>query len=341
MASGYEHKSSPPPRTLSGHVARRIQVVPGRTGGSVASSRRVLVTACSSAADVTSGRATSPGRRPCPPAPPNRQPHPEPAGSGTPGAPRPFEPGAIEWEEFADDVDVATLDVPVDYADPSGPTFELFLARHRAADPDERIGSLLVNPGGPGFGGSEFAIFAELVPYDEELLDHFDIIGWDPRGTGQERAVHRLHRRLRPLLRRVRHHARHRAGASSSSSISPRSSPTTASQATPTSSNTSARTTRRATSTRSAERSARTRSRTSASATGASSAANVGDDVPRHRAGGRVRRGEGSERRHRRVDGPAAAGFREHARRRSSPNAAPTPTARSTTTATPRARSTS
>ena len=42
-----------------------------------------------------------------------------------------------------------------------------------------------MNPGGPGFGGSEFAIFAELVPYDEELLDHFDIIGWDPRGTGQ------------------------------------------------------------------------------------------------------------------------------------------------------------
>ena len=68
---------------------------------------------------------------------------------------------------------------------PTAPPFELYLARHRAAKPDERIGSLLVNPGGPGFGGSEFAIFAELVPYDEELLDHFDIIGWDPRGTGQ------------------------------------------------------------------------------------------------------------------------------------------------------------
>jgi pimeloyl-ACP methyl ester carboxylesterase len=61
----------------------------------------------------------------------------------------------------------------------------LFLARHRATNPDERIGSLLVNPGGPGFGGSEFAILAELVPYDEELLEHFDIIGWDPRGTGK------------------------------------------------------------------------------------------------------------------------------------------------------------
>ena len=42
-----------------------------------------------------------------------------------------------------------------------------------------------MNPGGPGFGGSDLAIFAELVPFDEELLDHFDIIGWDPRGTGK------------------------------------------------------------------------------------------------------------------------------------------------------------
>ncbi len=111
----------------------------------------------------------------------------EPGSSGgsTPEDSSQFEPAAIEWEEFDDGVDVATLDVPVDYADPEGPTVELYLARHRAAEPDERIGSLLVNPGGPGFGGSDFAIFAELVPYDDELLDHFDIIGWDPRGTGK------------------------------------------------------------------------------------------------------------------------------------------------------------
>ena len=102
-----------------------------------------------------------------------------------PGNPDQFQPAAIEWEEYAEGVDVATLDVPIDYADPEGPTFELYLARHRAEKPDERIGSLLVNPGGPGFGGSEFAILAELVPYDQELLDHFDIIGWDPRGTGK------------------------------------------------------------------------------------------------------------------------------------------------------------
>jgi pimeloyl-ACP methyl ester carboxylesterase len=92
--------------------------------------------------------------------------------------------GGLQWDELSEGVDTALLEVPVDYDDPDGPSFELFVARHRAADQENKIGSLLVNPGGPGFGGSDFAIFAEQV-YEQELLDHFDIIGWDPRGTGQ------------------------------------------------------------------------------------------------------------------------------------------------------------
>ncbi|HET9665707.1 MAG TPA: hypothetical protein VFP09_03080, partial [Desertimonas sp.] len=84
----------------------------------------------------------------------------------------PFEPEPIEWTSIGDGLEEGRLEVPIDYADPDGPTVELYLARHRAAKPEERIGSLLVNPGGPGFGGSEFAIFAELVPYDDELGHH-------------------------------------------------------------------------------------------------------------------------------------------------------------------------
>ena len=40
-----------------------------------------------------------------------------------------------------------------------------------------------MNPGGPGFGGSVLAAFAPQI-YDDALLDRFDIVGWDPRGTG-------------------------------------------------------------------------------------------------------------------------------------------------------------
>ena len=95
-----------------------------------------------------------------------------------------FEPAPIEWQEFSPGVEVGTIEVPVDYDDLDGPAFELFVARHNATDPDNRIGTLLVNRGGPGFGSTDFAIFADQI-YDEELLEKFDIVGWDPRGTGQ------------------------------------------------------------------------------------------------------------------------------------------------------------
>ena len=90
----------------------------------------------------------------------------------------------FEWLDFGDEGTVETghLEVPINYDDPSQGTFDLYVARH-LADPDKRIGSLLVNPGGPGFGGSYMAIYADQI-YGQPLLDRFDIIGWDPRGTG-------------------------------------------------------------------------------------------------------------------------------------------------------------
>ena len=118
---------------------------------------------------------------------------PEPAGDDDPSDPSPpgtdpamppFEPAPIEWEQFDDEIDVATLSVPVDYAAPDGPTFELALARYNALDPDRRIGTLLINRGGPGFAGAEFAARASFI-FDQPLLEHFDIVGWDPRGVGE------------------------------------------------------------------------------------------------------------------------------------------------------------
>ncbi|MBU6315518.1 MAG: alpha/beta hydrolase [Acidobacteria bacterium] len=101
-----------------------------------------------------------------------------PGGDGT------LDESTIEWKDFGSGgrVQTGTLTVPLDHNDPSKGTIELFLARH-LADPAERIGSLLVNPGGPGFGGSDYAVYAEQV-YGTDLLQRFDIVGWDPRGTG-------------------------------------------------------------------------------------------------------------------------------------------------------------
>jgi pimeloyl-ACP methyl ester carboxylesterase len=91
----------------------------------------------------------------------------------------------IAWEDCGvENVDCGYLPVPLDYSDADGERIELFVARHNARDPENRIGSLLVNPGGPGFGGAVLAFAADQI-YSPTILDRFDIIGWDPRGTGE------------------------------------------------------------------------------------------------------------------------------------------------------------
>ena len=90
----------------------------------------------------------------------------------------------LQWVDAGGGVDFAQLTVPKDHAQPGGPTISLFVARHRATDPAQRVGSLLVNPGGPGAPGSALAIQADEV-YSKRLLARFDIVGWDPRGVGR------------------------------------------------------------------------------------------------------------------------------------------------------------
>ena len=89
----------------------------------------------------------------------------------------------IDWQMAGGGLEDGYLLVPLDHDDPTGEMIEIYVARFPARDPDRRIGSLLVNPGGPGFGGSDLAFYADQV-YDSALIDVFDIVGWDPRGTG-------------------------------------------------------------------------------------------------------------------------------------------------------------
>jgi pimeloyl-ACP methyl ester carboxylesterase len=88
------------------------------------------------------------------------------------------------WQPTGDDsIETGTLEVPRDWDDPDAGTFLLSVARRFADEPEQRIGTLVVNPGGPGFGGTSLVFAAEQI-YSEELLARFDIVGWDPRGTG-------------------------------------------------------------------------------------------------------------------------------------------------------------
>ena len=96
----------------------------------------------------------------------------------------------LNWKPCVDvrTLKCATLVVPLDHTRPNGPMIGIGVTKVAARQPSRRIGSLLVNPGGPGASGQTFArqLVRGLSP---ALLDRFDIIGWDPRGVGSSRPV--------------------------------------------------------------------------------------------------------------------------------------------------------
>jgi pimeloyl-ACP methyl ester carboxylesterase len=88
----------------------------------------------------------------------------------------------LDWYDCYGRAQCATAKLPLDYDAPTGPKVEVALLRIKARKPAQRIGSLFLNPGGPGGSGTEIAYFAPLF-LDPALLDRFDIVGMDPRGT--------------------------------------------------------------------------------------------------------------------------------------------------------------
>ena len=89
--------------------------------------------------------------------------------------------GELDWAPCGGGAECAELDVPVDYDDPEGDTLTLSIGRVAASG--DRIGSLFVNPGGPGGTASDFAAAISFWLPDE-ITEQFDIVGVDPRGLG-------------------------------------------------------------------------------------------------------------------------------------------------------------
>ena len=76
------------------------------------------------------------------------------------------------------------LEVPVDYANPTGRTAQIAVSRLTATDTARRIGSLVINPGGPGASGIELASQLAILNQGTEVARRFDLVGFDPRGIG-------------------------------------------------------------------------------------------------------------------------------------------------------------
>jgi pimeloyl-ACP methyl ester carboxylesterase len=87
------------------------------------------------------------------------------------------------WTACDGGFECAELEVPVDHETAGGLTFTLPLLRRRAASPDQRIGSLVVNPGGPWSSGVQWVrALTGMLP--APILERFDVVGFDPRGSG-------------------------------------------------------------------------------------------------------------------------------------------------------------
>lgn len=112
------------------------------------------------------------------------------ASAGTPHRParaaesdrRPPPVPVLGWTDCGDGFQCATAEVPLDYRRPRRGTIELALIRRPAIDQANRIGSLFLNPGGPGGSGVEFVRTAPPVAF--QALARFDWVGFDPRGVG-------------------------------------------------------------------------------------------------------------------------------------------------------------
>ena len=107
--------------------------------------------------------------------------------AGALGLPTPERPPApipvLDWVDCGDGFECATAEVPLDHDRPRGDTIELALIRRPAPDPAQRIGTLFVNPGGPGGSGLDF--LRNTAPEEAfAALAGFDVVSWDPRGVG-------------------------------------------------------------------------------------------------------------------------------------------------------------
>jgi pimeloyl-ACP methyl ester carboxylesterase len=115
------------------------------------------------------------------------------AATASPAAAAPPVVPSIGWHACGSDhpmTECATVAVPLDYDAPSRASTSLALARVRATDAKHRIGTVFVNPGGPGGSGVGLVLggFGEYLR--DNLGGRFDVVGFDPRGIGASDPLH-------------------------------------------------------------------------------------------------------------------------------------------------------
>lgn len=108
----------------------------------------------------------------------------------TPSALAPYYEQKLSWRDCGvPGFQCATMKAPLDYAKPTEGDVRLAVARKKATGPGKRLGSLLVNPGGPG--GSAIGYLQQYagIGYPEEVRAQYDMVAVDPRGVARSEPI--------------------------------------------------------------------------------------------------------------------------------------------------------
>ncbi|NMM93097.1 alpha/beta hydrolase [Bifidobacterium oedipodis] len=93
----------------------------------------------------------------------------------------------LDWEPCDDGDACATIQVPSDWSDPDSASIDLELAIHYATGTSH--GTLFINPGGPGGSGVDYLTSFLDYTATDQLIDNYDIVGFDPRGVGDSTPI--------------------------------------------------------------------------------------------------------------------------------------------------------
>jgi len=88
----------------------------------------------------------------------------------------------LSWKPCDNGFQCAQFKVPVDYSHIDSNTITIQVIKHVANDPAKRIGSLIMNPGGPGGSAIQYVMSADYI-VSKSIEDLYDLIGFDPRGV--------------------------------------------------------------------------------------------------------------------------------------------------------------
>lgn len=99
-----------------------------------------------------------------------------------------FQSQFLDWKPCNNGFECASFDVPVDYSHIDNNVFTLQVLKHVANNPAKRIGSLIMNPGGPGGSGIQYVLSADSI-VSTSIENVYDLIGFDPRGVNLSQPI--------------------------------------------------------------------------------------------------------------------------------------------------------